>query len=80
MVVMGTATAASSYLIDETPGHPDTLLDVSDDPVSRLQARVVVQSGPNLAANLLRQKLKHFASFGVKFYGEIIALRLLLGR
>ena len=42
-------------LVDEAPGDADALLDVSDDAVARLEARVVVQRRPDLRAHLLQR-------------------------
>ena len=44
------------YLRCEAPGSPDTLLDVLDEAVTALQARVVVQRRPDLTANLLKHR------------------------
>ena len=42
-------------LVDEAPGDADALLDVSDDAVARLEARVVVQRRPDLRAHPLQR-------------------------
>ena len=56
-----------THLIDETPGHPDALLDVADDAIGGLQAGVVVQRRPNLAANLLKaKKVQRWRTFAIK--------------
>jgi hypothetical protein len=46
-----------SHLVDESPRHPDAFLDVSDDPVARLEARVVVQGGPDLRTDFLQNEI-----------------------
>jgi hypothetical protein len=48
---------APSHLVDESPRHPDAFLDVSDDPVARLEARVVVQGGPDLRTDFLQNEI-----------------------
>ena len=48
--------AGLADLVDEPPGDADALLDVSDDAVARLEARVVVQGRPDLSAHLLQMK------------------------
>ena len=45
------------YLRCEAPGSPDTLLDVLDEAVTRLQPGVVIQRRPDLAAHLLQQQI-----------------------
>ena len=47
----------SAHLVSQPPGRPDALLDVLDEAVTALEARVVVQRGPDLAAHLLQQKV-----------------------
>ena len=46
--------AGLADLVDEPPGDADALLDVSDDAVARLEARVVVEGRPDLSAHLLQ--------------------------
>ena len=45
-----------SHLVSEGPGRPHALLDVSDQTVAGLEARVVVEGGPDLTANLLKHR------------------------
>ena len=41
------------YLVDEPPGGPDALLDVSDEAVAHLEGGVVVQGRPDLVTHIL---------------------------
>ena len=56
----------SAHLVSQPPGRPDALLDVLDEAVTALEARVVVQRGPDLAAHLLQQKVYYLHQLFLK--------------
>ena len=60
-----------SHLVDEAPGDSYALLDVSDDPVAGLEAGVVVQGGPDLGANLLKEtQIYNYQSCAIDKWGS----------
>ena len=43
-----------AHLVNQAPGEPDALLHVAEQALGGTERRVVVQSGPDLTAHLLR--------------------------
>ena len=62
-------------LVDEAPGDADALLDVSDDAVARLEARVVVQGRPDLRAHLLKIIMQHCFTFTLAISNIILSYK-----